>query len=258
MIENDYQKNGNQTVFKGRKVLLIEDNEINQMIAVDIMETEGISVDIVATGEMAIEKIIENKYDAILMKLQMSGMNGYECAKEIRKSDAENHIPIIALTADNMIDIIGKIREAGMDECLAKPIDAEELLSTLKEWFEKSNVGKPVLPEEIPGINLKDALKRMLGNKNAYLKILKSFSEKNGNIIEEIMNCYENGDIQGAQLKVHTLKGVAGNIGADDLRKVIIEFEMAIKLEDDIEVYELEKRAGSALKDLLKTLKLFI
>ncbi len=255
--------------FDGTRILLVEDNEINQMVATDILNEVGIEVEIADNGQIALERMerISREeatiYDAILMDLQMPVMDGYEATRRIRMLDVGVHVPIIAMTADAMKGVSENVRESGMDQYVTKPIDPAQLFAVLKEFLgNKASVLKGdasmmdvEFPTEIPGLNLEEALARLMGNRNGLMRILKAFAEKNENGIDLIVESYRSGDHKEAQIRAHTLKGATGNIGANVLRDIIIELETAIK-EDDPEAFvKLAEKAGSELKTLIEILK---
>jgi CheY-like chemotaxis protein len=119
----------------GLKVLLAEDNEVNQQIAKELLSGQGITVTIADNGKEAVDRmngILEGKYDLILMDLQMPEMDGFEATKEIRKINPD--IPIIAMTARTMLEERDKCYQAGMNDHVAKPIDPQMLFVTIKKW----------------------------------------------------------------------------------------------------------------------------
>jgi len=223
-------KNDMKTL-EGSKILLTEDNIINQEIIVGLLENSGINIDIASNGLEAIEMCEQNDYELILMDLQMPVMGGIEATKIIRQKEKEcaistqhyANIPIIALTANAMKEDVEKTKSVGMDEHLNKPIDVEKLYATLLKFISKKtdlsdrkNIDdfKIYIPE-FKTIDIKSGLSHMAGNKKLYLKILKDFK-----------NNYQDlklADMSDDELErvTHTIKGLSGNIGAKDLYKVI-------------------------------------
>ena len=130
-----------QQDFSGRRVLLVEDNEINIEVAEELLNIVGIQVEKAMNGQLAVERVLEMEpgyYDLIFMDIQMPVMNGYEAAKAIRASGREDlsHMPIVAMTADAFSDDIMKAREAGMDDHISKPVDVEKLEDALRRWIQ--------------------------------------------------------------------------------------------------------------------------
>jgi len=209
------------------KILLIEDNIINQDIILGLVENSGIIVDIANNGKEGVEKFKENKYELILMDLQMPIMDGYEATRIIRELDS--NIPIIALTANAMKEDAQRTKEVGMNEHLNKPIDVEKLYETLLKYIskevniiEKENKIEDEI--EIPNfqnIDTKQGLKYLAGNKKLYLKILKDFYINYHKLNLESLNKDK------FKIALHTIKGLSANIGAVNLNKITIELEVS-------------------------------
>ncbi len=119
----------------GAKILLVEDNELNQELAVDLLSKRGAVVTVAENGEEALKKLEEERFDAILMDCQMPVMDGYEATRKIREQAAYKELPIIALTANIMADDIKRITESGMNAHIAKPINPDNLFTTLAKWL---------------------------------------------------------------------------------------------------------------------------
>jgi CheY-like chemotaxis protein len=151
----------------GSKVLLVEDNEINQMVATELLEKVGIKVTIANNGKEAIETIKKTKFNLALMDVQMPVMDGFEATAEIRKDSQHKDLPIIAMTAQVMTDDREKCLEVGMNDYVSKPIEINDLFSTIIKWIKPAekktadeNIQKKVsqkqeviLPD-LPGIDV--------------------------------------------------------------------------------------------------------
>ena len=215
---------------RGAHLLLVEDNEINQQVAEELLAQEGISVVIAVNGKLAINALraSPNAYDGVLMDIQMPVMDGYAATTEIRKDSRFEALPIIAMTANAMAGDREKAIAAGMNDHVAKPIDVNELFGVLGKWIkipeeERREVGVDQVPsatvpaEHIPvldGIDTEDGLERVAGNTQLYLKILRRFRSSQADAVARIRSSVDNQDLETAQRDAHTLKGVAGNIGA--------------------------------------------
>lgn len=132
-----------QQDFSGKRVLLVEDNEINIEVAEELLNIVGIQVEKAMNGRLAVERMLETEpgyYDLIFMDIQMPVMNGYEASKAIRASDRDDltHIPIVAMTADAFSDDIRKSKDAGMNDHISKPVDVEKLEEVLHKWILRS------------------------------------------------------------------------------------------------------------------------
>ena len=154
----------------------------------EILEDEGLNMTIVWNGREGVEILKEKKgpefFDAVLMDLQMPVLDGYEATKIIRKELGYKKLPIIAMTADALTGIEEKVISVGMNDCVTKPIDINELFTTLKKWIKprfgnkqeptknKSNDKNPIIIPDMKGFDTATGLKRMAGNKGLYKKVL--------------------------------------------------------------------------------------
>jgi PAS domain S-box len=216
---------------EGTKVLLVEDNIMNQQVAVEILKGSGLTVDIANNGQEAVEAIVGSDYDLVLMDVQMPVMGGYEATRLIRADARYTELPIIAMTAHAMQGAREDCLKAGMNDYVSKPIDPDELFSVLARWIKpltgdadtKAKVlsiehepheqdSESCLPENLPGIDIGSGLKRLNGNHRLYRQLLLDFSEKYASSVENIRSALNNGDIDTALSLSHTLKGVAGNL----------------------------------------------
>ena len=220
------------SLLKGKKILLVEDNDMNREILHSLLEISELEIADAYDGSMAVELHKKNSYEMILMDIQMPIMDGYEATKIIREIDST--IPIIALSANAMKEDIEKSKQMGMNEHLNKPIDIEKLYETLLKYLYKSshnskeveNIGVKLKNNKesttIPNFKTIDAeagLKHLAGNKKLYLKILKDFYIK--------YHSFKLENISSDEFKrvCHTLKGLSANIGALNLNKVMKELE---------------------------------
>jgi PAS domain S-box-containing protein len=254
---------------RGARILLAEDNEINQQIAQEILEQVSLAVEMANNGREAVEMAEKNTYDVILMDIQMPEMNGFEATKEIRnlKSDIRN-VPIIAMTAHAMAGDREKSIEGGMNDHVTKPIDPNELFAALIKWIKP---GEREIPEQLapkieekteekpladmPGISVTEGLARVGGNTKFYIKILTKFNDDYSDATKQIKDALDKGNQELAQRLAHTVKGVAGNIGAKDLSGPAGELEAAIKHQKADEFEGLLSGFADALKVVLNSLK---
>ncbi len=209
-------------------ILLVEDNNINQEIIIGLLENSGINIDIASNGKEAIELYTNKSYDLILMDLQMPVMDGYEATKIIRETDKV--IPIIALTANAMVQDIEQTKLIGMNEHLNKPIDVEKLYATLVKYISISKdsiiTTKQISPEQIklPTFKIIDSeigLSYVSQNRKLYLKILNNFKNDYEDIKLELLNDEE------FKREIHTLKGLSINIGAIALNEIVQEIDLS-------------------------------
>jgi len=229
---------------RGATVLLAEDNEINQQVAEEILQQAGLVVRIANNGKEAVEMVRTENFDVVLMDIQMPVMGGFEATQEIRRNERSKDLPIIAMTAHAMAGDREKSIEAGMNDHVTKPIDPDKLMSALVKWIKpgdretseglsesssETQKVEDVLPPELPGISMASGLGRVAGNKQLYTKLLCKFKEGQENAVEQIKSALEVGDVETAVRLAHTVKGVSGNLGGDNLYQAAGELEKAIK-----------------------------
>jgi PAS domain S-box-containing protein len=235
---------------QGARVLLVEDNEINQQVAMEILQGAGLNVAIANNGQEGVDAARANQYDAILMDIQMPVMDGYTATREIRKDERFKELPIIAMTAHAMSGDEDKSLEAGMNGHVAKPIDPDQLFATLKKWIQPSKrraqvqqpevpVERPEsdaalpaedeLPEFLPGFDLAGGLERLMGNKRLYRKLLVDFGTKYIETASDIRAALDTKDFEQVHSLVHNLKGLAGNLEAKDLQAAAANLEKLVK-----------------------------
>jgi len=241
---------------QGARLLLVEDNEINQQVAKEILEGVGLNVTLANDGQEAVNAVKESNYDAVLMDIQMPVMDGYTATKAIRKweggmrNKGEAQIPIIAMTAHAMAGDEDKSLEAGMNGHVAKPIDPDQLFSTLQKWIKPSEKRAQVkkaeipvehpesdkavpeedeLPESLPGFDLSAGLERLRGNKRLYRKLLLDFGTNYTGVAGEIHKALDSKDLEQAHSLIHNLKGLAGNLAAINLQGASVNLEKLVK-----------------------------
>jgi CheY-like chemotaxis protein/HPt (histidine-containing phosphotransfer) domain-containing protein len=229
---------------KGARVLLVEDNKINQKTAMEMLASAGVCVEIVENGREAVQAIERSTYDAVLMDVQMPIMNGYEATRAIRENICNENLPIIAMTARTLSGDRQACIGAGMNDYVSKPVDADRLFSTLTAWIgrntavapsgarrQKENVhtAEMLRSRDLPGIDVESALKRLNGNRSLLENLLKEFSRDYQDSVEEIKEALDRRDISAAQRLVHTMKGAAGNLGATDLYEAADTLESAME-----------------------------
>ena len=229
----------------GAKVLVAEDNRINQQVAQEILESMGVAVSLADNGVKAVQAVREQVYDLVLMDIQMPEMDGYQATKAIRNDPQLAQIPIVAMTAHAMAGDREKCLAAGMDDHLAKPIDPSLLYRTLKHWIvaperaeKKANVtpsppiteqpSEMLLPDRLPGIDLEQALVRIGGNKKLLRRLLLEFVEDHRHADVALAAALSDRDTALARRLVHTIRGVAGSLGAVDLAAVAGELEQTL------------------------------
>ncbi|TAN49603.1 MAG: response regulator [Methylococcaceae bacterium] len=219
----------------GARVLLVEDNEINQEIALELLRGRGLSVTTAENGRLGVAAVQQQPFDLVLMDLQMPDMDGFEATRRIRADPRFAALPIIAMTAHAMSGDREKCLQAGMNDHVPKPIDPPQLFAVLAKWLHFDGTPSGVqsasaddaadLPEQLAGFDLANGLAKVSGNRALYRRLLSRFYRHNRTAAEEIKTALQSGDGERAHRLAHTLKGVAGNLGAKSL------FTAAAKLE---------------------------
>jgi signal transduction histidine kinase/CheY-like chemotaxis protein/HPt (histidine-containing phosphotransfer) domain-containing protein len=228
---------------KGTKILLVEDNEINQQVAQEILHQRGLQVDIAENGLQALEKLEKTEYDIVLMDVQMPVMDGYEATKIIRSNPRWSNLPVIAMTAHAINEQRLKSNRAGMTDQINKPFNPNDLFAIIAKYIKISDLPAPIagkstqaeeghakdlLWPDMPGIILADGLARVDGNRSLYKKILLKFRTSNADTIDKIKNALSIGDDKAARRLAHTVKGVAAMLGAVQLAAVAAELESVL------------------------------
>ncbi|WP_181403221.1 response regulator [Aliarcobacter cryaerophilus] len=240
---NDIESSKDCPNLFGIKVLLVEDNEINQEVASMFLKKANIEVDIANNGLEAVNmhKENQNKYDLILMDLQMPILSGYDATRKIRELDKD--IPIVALTAAAMIEDKEKVLSCGMNDHLGKPINSDDLYNTIikytKKISDKTLISSTILKNSEDIVLDWDFLERTLSSKNLINKLLLKFLEQLnkdfGNIVQKVKNNEENADKM-----IHGLKGVSGNLGATSLFSICEKIDKKYKNNSAISLLEIE------------------
>jgi signal transduction histidine kinase/DNA-binding response OmpR family regulator/HPt (histidine-containing phosphotransfer) domain-containing protein len=256
---------------RGAQILLAEDNIINQQVARETIESEGLQVFIANNGKKAVSMLAEGDFDAILMDIQMPEMDGYEATRLIRENAQYDALPIIAMTAHAMSGDKEKCLAAGMNDYITKPIEVEQLFATLKKWVKPSNRELPTpsiyksdksdksdkserevysenqpnnredrddfettLPDYLPGIDIVQGLKRLGGNRQLYLKLLRDFHKAYQDAGSRMKTLLEKEDIETAMPLAHAIKGTSGNLSMNQLFDISKQLETALRAGEKI------------------------
>jgi PAS domain S-box-containing protein len=245
------------SALRGTHILVVEDNELNQQIAYELLTAGGIDVHIATTGQEALAAIQTTSFDAVLMDIQMPIMDGYTVTHIIRNELAQTTIPIIAMTASAMVGDREKCLAAGMNEYISKPIDPSVLFKTLCHFLQHDSLAAPqpvqhvdcdhepiILPDnkadytalelldQCPEIDIHYGLKNLNGHHQAYLKLLQNSYTRYHDIAQRLHNTLVNGHRDEAQRLIHSFKGVMATIGAKQLHEHSQAVELFINQHD--------------------------
>jgi len=233
------------TRLRGAHVLLVEDNDLNQELAHDLLSAAGIHVDLATNGSEALECLQQRDYDGVLMDCQMPIMDGYTATRHIRANPQWHSLPVLAMTANVMSGDRDRALEAGMNDHIGKPINVDELFTTMARWIVPAHPEPPPdvatdtaatlasrgagglidsppaldgLPE-LPGIDMHAGLAVTRNKLSLYQRLLRKFAANEADFVARFHAACDTGDRETATRLAHTLQGVSGNIGALRLRR---------------------------------------
>jgi len=255
----------------GKKVLLVEDKEINRELATELLNEVGIDVESAENGKVALEMVEKNAYDLVLMDIQMPEMDGLTATKMIRATGRFSNLPILAMTAHAMKGEAEKSMAAGMNEHITKPIDPVFLYKTLFKYLcpnisvddlvQKSTPkslddqqhGQLIL--SIPGVDTKNGLNRIGNKADAYIRLLQTFANTYKFASTEIQSYFDSQKIAELASFLHTLAGVAGNLGAQKVYQ--ISYSLSVRLKNESNEFNWEA-SKNEIQEMLSELNLII
>ncbi len=225
------------------RILVVEDNELNQEVARDMLEQLGHRVDVAANGQAALRMAQRSAYDLVFMDMQMPVMDGIDATQAIRRLPEARFaaVPIVAMTANVMRQDQARCLAAGMNDYIPKPIDPAALDRMLERWLPSGVWGEPspaatpgeapdeAVPLDIPGLDAAQGLSRVLGNAPRYRSLLRRFANQERDCALAIRAHLERGERADAERRAHTVKGAAATLGAVDLQADAMALELAIR-----------------------------
>ncbi len=231
----------------GARILLVEDNEINQEVALDLLRHARLEVDLAENGQVALDRLQANDYALVLMDMQMPVMDGVEATRQLRRLPGLAALPVVAMTANAQAADRQRCQEAGMNDFIPKPIEPELLWQTLLKWIAPRHAAAaadsdsdmataavstapaaPALDLGVAAIDPGPALRRMLGNTELYFATVRKFCRLQENTGQTMVAALDAGDWVTAQRQAHTLKSVAASIGAGRLAEQAAALEKAL------------------------------
>lgn len=233
---------------KGSKILLAEDNLLNQEIAQELLTDEGFKVTIANNGKEAVNLVNDEDFDVVLMDMQMPEMDGLEATMKIRETFASDTLPILAMTANAGEEDRERCLKAGMDAHITKPIDPEVLMSELCKWIAQKDVDEKLQEPTkkvqsnnsigaIDGIDIEAALRVVAGKQSLLNKMLTTFVADQSQATDAIKGALQNKDNELAKRLAHTLKGTSASIGAIKLQEIAAKIEGYFTKPYDDEVF---------------------
>ncbi|MCP4719889.1 MAG: response regulator [Desulfobacteraceae bacterium] len=226
---------------KGARILLVEDNEINQQLALEILKQAGLCVTIASNGVEAVEAVDKTPYDLVLMDIEMPFMDGYQATEAIRAKTGFETLPILAVTAHAMASYKEKCIQCGMSDYLTKPIDQRDLFAKLIKWIppgkrepvesqdEASSSPNGFFLPELEGFDIQAALERANQDHFLLARLLCQFKTKYQGADQEIQGLIKHNDLSQAGELSHAIKGVAGNLGATHLYQAATDLDLSLK-----------------------------
>ncbi len=261
---------------RGAHVLLVEDNEVNQELALELLSGRGVLVEVAGNGKEALAILAERRFDGVLMDVQMPVMDGYTATQEIRRVEAWRELPVIAMTANAMVGDREKALAAGMNDHIAKPINVRELFLTMARWIEPSQPDgapdarptgsvpravaeatasdEPVPLPEAAGIDTGAGLARASGNVRLYRRLLGKFRDSQADFVAQF-DAARRGDPQAGIRHAHTLKGLAGNLGALEVAAAAAELEAVAASHDDAAINAAREQVAGTLAPVIAALE---
>jgi signal transduction histidine kinase/CheY-like chemotaxis protein/HPt (histidine-containing phosphotransfer) domain-containing protein len=227
---------------RGRRVLLVEDNDINQQVATELLSAvAGVDVEVVGNGAQAVKRLVDDgaAFDVVLMDIQMPGMDGYEATRRIRAAGI--HLPVIAMTAHAMVKDRELCIAAGMNDFVTKPFELEELLAVLRRWLPQSPAATaqpmddedflPTAPyvDDADVLDVEEGLRHCHGRASLYLRLLKTFEDTMSQVATDARAAFDHGDKAQAARLVHAMSSAAGTIGARSLAAAARELEQLLE-----------------------------
>jgi len=259
---------------RGARVLLVEDNDFNQQVAMELLAGAGIEVSLAVNGQEALDQAAAGRFDAVLMDLQMPVLDGYEATARIRARPGLEALPIIAMTAHALVQERDKCLAAGMRDYLTKPIDPQDLLAVLGKWIRPggtpaappvpapapplpapaARAGEPPLPDRLPGIDLAKGLHFAADQAGLYRKVLAKFLDLRAGTGGELAEALAQGDLVRAERIAHSMKSAAATIGAGGLAGTALALQDALHARDQAVWAPLVERFQGELQAVIRGL----
>ena len=253
------------TALRGRRVLVVEDQPINQEVIREVLEEVGVVVTLVDDGLAAVTAVAGTAapFDAVFMDLQMPNLDGYQTTRQIRERWSADQLPIIAMTAHAQEEERDRCRAAGMNDHLVKPVNPERLYACLRKWVRPTagTDAPPItrpdrrpahreLPERLPGLDVAEGITTLSGDTTLYGKLICEFNRTHGDDAAAIREALTADNRDQATKIAHALRGLAGNLAASTVYRLATELEATLKHDHLDTVDELLSRLTEALAEI--------
>ena len=250
--------------YPGRRLLLVEDNPINQEVALALLHDMGLNVEVADHGRMALEMASRTSYDLILMDIQMPVMNGLEATQAIHALPGRQDVPILAMTANAFEADRQDCLQAGLCDHIAKPVDPESLYAKLRHWLPPSGTAATLQPETpdpvarlraVSGLDVASGMSRVRNQAETYMRLLRNFVVKARQATDHARPCLAAGEWIELRRIAHDLKGMAATLGVEAVRECAQRLEEALHAEqplDDVQarLEQLETVQQAILRDI--------
>ena len=222
---------------RGARVLVVDDNPINQQVAQGILATAGVVSDAASSAAEALGLIERSAYDAVFMDIQMPGKDGFQATAELRREPRFRDLPVLAMTAHALEGDRERCLAAGMNGYVSKPVEPAALFASLAAVLPERRPAGPglavpvaaPLPDRLPGLDIPLALRRLGGNAELFRQVARAFGEQSGAVQDQLLGALGQGDWEGAARILHTLKGTSGNLSAQGLYTAVTRCEQAVR-----------------------------
>ncbi|MFB2682309.1 response regulator [Shewanella mangrovisoli] len=234
-VQQDHSLHALKTQLAGAEVLLVEDNQLNQELAVELLRQAGINVTVANHGLEAIERVEQQYFDCVLMDCQMPILDGYEATRRIRELPQFANLPILAMTANAMSGDIEKALAVGMNDQITKPVHVKDLYTVMARWITpKQRKSVPLVlkrsthAQDLPqleGLSIQNGLSHCDHNESLYSHLLGLFINTSKTLLGQQQRAWQEENADELRLSLHTLKGVAANVGAMEISRLAGELE---------------------------------
>ncbi len=232
-------KDGDSVVCHGGRILLVEDNELNQQVARGILEQAGLSVVTACNGEEALRLVREREFDLVFMDIQMPVMDGFEASRRIKADPRLAGLPIVAMTAHVLPEERRKILDAGMDDQVFKPIDPADVFRALNRWLNAAVIPPAQAPAAscpdfpmLGDIDVQGGIARFMGDGEAYVDSLLHVRSEYGQSMARVRELLDRGETVEARMIVHSLRGMCANIGAYRVEGAAADLERLLAVDE--------------------------
>lgn len=254
----------NQGIFQAKKILIVEDNQINLLMTQEILGNFGLETDTAQSGFIGVQMASRTRYDAILMDIRMPEMDGYEATRRILDIKGQDAPPIIALSADAVEGVAEKAKLAGMSGYITKPLNPMKLIDILKTCLSLETAqGQPpennvLVPVQKRWLDSASGIERLGGKHEVYQHILEMFYENHKNDHHTINQLLAIRDVSEAKRLLHTIKGISANIGAVRLHEVSQHLENALDHQDEVAIVQEQRQFESVLIESCHNIAQFV